>query len=209
MPISAPEGYGGVGVPLVPKVSLTHHVAWLQYLSQQDLVSLVVGMGLSVSTPSQGSHLDRACRGWLQSLIKDNAELCAAGVSPILHPCPISDEGMIRISISDAYRSALGRVRSAEFYFRAPFENDFTHAPSVRAAARKFNQKVVNRVPTTYVAGYGATKLDLERKTSVYFARSGGFLPDPGSDPLPSFYGLERSGEVRLRYKAPHLLRVG
>jgi hypothetical protein len=208
IPVAAPKAYGGIDVPIGPRRSQTSHVAWLQFLSQQKISSLIQGLGLSIGVPAPSSLLDGAVRDWLKGLLRDNQELMAAGVTPILVGDPLSDEARVRLSLSDAYRGALGRVRSAEFYFRTPQENSLYKVPSVRRAAQKFQRKVNKRVPHTIVRGYAETVADLERKTSLFFQRSGGYLPTEDKS-LPSFYGLERSGVVRERFKAPHLRAVG
>jgi hypothetical protein len=209
LPISAPAAYGGVDVPLGPHRSTTHHTAWLQYLSQQDVVSLIIGLGLSVSKPTSTSFIDGAARDWLRSLMRSNQELIAARITPILTSMSLSEDAVRFLSLQDGYRASLGKIRSAEFYFRAPIENTFLHTPSVRRSAQKFQRTVSRRQPHTKVMGYGATVADLERKTSLFFQSPGGYLPPPGVRPVTTSYGLEDSGIVRVRWKAPHLLGVG
>jgi len=206
IPISAPTAYGGVGVPIVPHRSVTDNTAWLQFLSTQTLVSLVAGIGLSIGEPSSTSFLDRSARQWLENVVMENKELSLQNI-PILSQHVLSDEAMVRLSLKDAYRAAVSRVRGAEFYFRAPFLST-RHNPSVRVAVRKFQQKVrkSSRVP---VRGYDRTIASVEEKTSLFFSRSGGFLPDPWAPPVTASYGMERSGEVKVRQKAPFILGIG
>jgi len=207
IPISAPGTYGGVGVPIVPHRSQTDHTAWLQYLSQAKVVDLIGGLGLSIGEPSSSTWLDKAARGWLSQVVDTSRNLSEMGVSPVLSQSVLDDSANIRVSLSDAYRSALGRVRATEFYFRRSCFHDGSN-PSVRVAARKFQQKV-RKAKRTRVAGYGKTISSLEEKSSLYFSRSGGFLPDPWKPRPVSSYGMEKSGEVRTRYIAPFLRGLG
>nr|UNG44322.1 RNA-dependent RNA polymerase [Fusarium asiaticum narnavirus 1] len=204
LPISADASLGGVGVPLVPKRSTTDHTAWLQYLSQQDLTSLIAGTGLAIGEKALASPLDKSARQWLRQVVKTHEQMSRAGYD-LLSPDCISPEAVMRVPLADAYRAALGKVRGAEFYFRAPLCN-LPHNPSVRVAVRKFQQKV-RKAKRTPVRGYQATKEDLDRKKTLYFASSGGLLSGP--ETRRASYGLEVSGDVKSRYIAPHLRGLG
>jgi len=206
IPVSAPPAYGGVGVPLFPKASLTDNTPWLQFLSQQSVVNLIAGVGLSIGEPSTKTFLDRSARQWLKEVLTTSDDSLKYGLTILTHDV-LSDEAMVRRSLEDAYRSTLGRVRATEFYFRSSVPG-FGHTPSVRVSVRKFQQKV-RRAIRTPVRGYARTVQDLDRKSSLYFSTGAGFLPDPWNPPPIASYGMERSGEVRVRYKAPHLLGLG
>ncbi|QZE12024.1 MAG: RNA-dependent RNA polymerase [Sclerotinia sclerotiorum narnavirus 4] len=206
IPIAADAAYGGVGVPLVPHRSKTAHVSWLRFLSQRPIEDVVAGMGLAIGEPSIQTFLDRSARQWLKQVLRTSEDSKKYKVTILTHD-PLSDEALARKSLSDAYRSALGRVRATEFYFRAPFAGT-SHNPSVRLAVRKFHNKV-RKAAHTPVSGYGPTIADLDSKSSLYFSTGAGFLPDPWSPPPVASYGMERSREVRVRFKAPHLLGLG
>jgi hypothetical protein len=207
LPIAAPASYGGISVPLVPKRSTTYHVSWLRYLSQATVVDLVAGLGLSIGEPSESSYLDKVARSWLKEVVETSRQMPELRLDPILSPYALTDSCEKRLSIEDAYRQALGRVRATEFYFRRsalPSGN----APSIRIAARKFEQKVRKSFHTP-VGSYAKTVYSLEEKKQLYFSRSGGFLPDPAHPKAVSSYGMERAGPVRVRYIAPHLRGLG
>jgi hypothetical protein len=206
IPISAPDAWGGISVPLVPHRSTTDHVNWLRYLSQQKISSLIAGVGLSIGEPSHKTFLDESARQWLDQVLVDAAACADAGI-PFLDPSCLSDEAMVRKSLKEAYRSTLGRVRAAEFYFRAPAAA-LSHNPSVRVAVRKFQQKVRSSVPSP-VSGYEKTLKSLDEKTSLYFSRGGGYLPDPWLPKPAASYGMEQSGEVKVRHRAPHVKGLG
>jgi hypothetical protein len=207
LPISAPEAYGGVGVPITPKRSTLHHVQWLSYLSQQPIEALIIGLGLAPLGKSKSSYLDAPAAGWVKQVLAENQELIAQGI-PILSDCALTDAAELRLPIKEAFRSAVGRVRSVEFYFRTPPELIVQSAPSVRMSCERFRRKVRSLPFRVNTKGYGKTIQDLERKTSLFFVRSGGYLPDPWAKPT-SCFGLERSKEVRERWKAPWLLGIG
>nr|WNA12649.1 RNA dependent RNA polymerase [Botrytis cinerea binarnavirus 6] len=206
LPISVEPGYGGVNVPLVPHRSTTDNVSWLRYLSQQSVEELIAGIGLAIGIPSNQSFLDRSARQWLREVVDTSLDSKKYGLT-ILSEDIMSPEAVTRVSLKDAYRSALGRVRATEFYFRKPFEAP-DHTPSVRVAVRKFQQKV-RKAKKTPIRGFKPTVRDLDRKSTLYFSTSAGFLPDPWKPKPRSAYGMEKSGEVRMRYKAPHLLGLG
>jgi hypothetical protein len=112
------------------------------------------------------------------------------------------------MSLSEAYSKSLNRIRAAEFYFRSPIVGT-CHAPSVRVAVRKFQQKV-RKSKATPVRGYQPTISSLDEKTALYFSRSGGFFPYPWEPPKPSStFGLGDSKEVKTRYITPFLKGVG
>nr|WMV69892.1 MAG: putative RNA dependent RNA polymerase [Plasmopara viticola lesion associated orfanplasmovirus 7] len=207
IPVSAPEAYGGVNVPIRPKVSQTHHLQWLRYLSQASIEELVTGLGLSPVGNAASSLLRKASDGWLKQVFHADSEWKSFSEG-LLSPMALDDSAQRRIPLTEAYQTAVGNLRSVEFYFRAPLEISEMRAPSIRAAARKFQSKV-SKARCTKVRGYQATNDDLQRKLSLYFTSSGGFLPDPWSEPIRGFYGLETSIRVRRRYKAPHLLGFG
>lgn len=214
IPIAAEPAYGGVDVPLRPKVSTTDHVPWLQFLSQLTLQQLVAGAGLAIGQQSRTTLLDRAATRWLDEVVKTNTWQIAKARRakrpenwpPLLSHDPCTEAATIKHSISDVYRSILGQVRGVEFYFRPPPMSSSEHAPSVRIAVRKFQRKVrkARRVPTH---GAGPTFRDLGRKKCQYFNWSGGLLPDPNA-PCAS-YGLHRTGIVRERFIAPTLRGFG
>jgi hypothetical protein len=206
IPISCDPEYGGVQVPLVPHRSQTDHIPWLQYMSQQKVVTLIAGMGLAIGEKALQSPLDRVARQWLEEVMVTSKEMSLYGMD-LLSPEIYTSSAELRVSLKDAYRLALGRVRGAEFYFRPPVLN-LTHNPSVRVAARKFQQKVRTAVRTP-VKGYARTIADLDDKRTLFFARSGGFLSDPANPKPRASYGMERSAGVRPRYVAPHLRGVG
>jgi hypothetical protein len=202
IPISVPGTYGGVGVPLVPHRSLTDHIPWLQFLSQQSIPDLVGGIGLSIGQPSSKTFLDVSARQWLDEVIRDSANLAKYDLS-FLSRDVTSPEAELRLSVSDAYRSILGQVRAAEFYFRGPPLEDLS-APSVRVAVQKFQRKV-RKARVTPIRGYAPTIRNLEEKSSLYFSRPAGYLALPGVPRKVASYGMEQSGEVRVRWKAPHV----
>lgn len=209
LPISAPVSYGGIGLPLYPPASLTLHVQWLTFLSQAPLEKLIVGLGIGPLGQSKASLLDDAATGWLKEVLAARTQWEREGLE-LLSNCPLTDAAERRVAIGDAFRTAVGRLRSVEFYFRAPPELGEIRAPSVRRAASRFERAV--RKP--FIKGgnspsYQATKRDLERKQMLFFSQSGGFLPDPWVKTLPGFYGLETSGVVKRRWKAPWLEGLG
>jgi hypothetical protein len=206
LPVSAAVSYGGVGYPVYPAASLLWHVQWLSYLSSMPLDKLVVGLGIGPLGASQQGLLDEAARGWLKEVLAARVQWDKEGLE-LLSGCALTDDGELRVSLKEGFRKAVGQLRSVEFYFRAPPESLEPHAPSVRRAARRFEQKVghTRLVPTK---GYGPTVQDLERKLQIFFSKSGGFLPDPYSR-APGVYGLEESGTVKRRWKAPWVIGVG
>jgi len=205
--VAAPIAYGGIGLPIYPKVSLTAHAQWLAFLSQSKLADLIVGLGIGPLGASQSTMLDKAARGWLEEVLEARDQWSREGLE-LLSDCALDDTASLRVSLEEGYRKAVGRLRSVEFYFRTPPEVLAHHAPSVRRAARRFDEKVGHTVIHAKVAGYAATIRDLERKTSLFFSKSGGFLPDPSAK-KPGLYGLETSGLVRTRYVAPWLKGLG
>jgi len=146
-------------------------------------------------------------RSWLSDLLSTHKELEQIG--GLLSPMPYDDSAQMRVSVKKAYRDALGTVRSAEFYFRTPPEIQQDRTPSVKVAAAKFQRKVSSAPVITGVGSwsYQDTRRDLERKESLYFSRTGSFLPDRS---LPrTFFGLEQTSVVKERFRAPHLIGVG
>jgi hypothetical protein len=210
LPIAAPVSYGGIGLPIYPAASLTSHVQWLTYLSEAPLEKLIVGLGIGPLGSSRESLLDKAASGWLKEVLAARTQWEREGLELLSH-CALDDAAELRVSIGDAYRTAVGRLRSVEFYFRAPPELTESRAPSVRKAAGRFNRMVRSKYvrKTAKSPSYASTKRDLERKTQLFFARSGGFLPDPWDRTLPGFYGLETSGVVKRRWKAPWIQGLG
>jgi len=207
LPLAAPEGHGGIELKAVfPKVSTTHHVEWLRYLSSLPLDELIAGTALSIGR-SPTSLMAGATKDWLTQVIRNHKDLEAIG--GLLSPQPYSDTGELRKSLRDAYREALSSVRSAEFYFRTPPEILQDSTPSVVTAGAKFQRKVAATpwFDKPGVWSYQATNRDLEEKVSYFFTRGGSFLPDR-SKPR-TFFGLEQTDVVRERYKAPHLTGLG
>jgi hypothetical protein len=206
LPVAAPVAYGGIGLPTHPPVALLGHAQWLSFLSQASLEDLVVGLGIGPLGHSNQGLLDFAARGWLKEVLAARDQWSREGLE-LLSDCALSDTAEMRVSLEEGFRMAVGRLRSVEFYFRAPPESLDHHAPSVRMSAQRFERKVSHTrvVPTN---GYAATKRDLERKLNVFFSTSGGYLPDPAAK-KPGLYGLEESGLVRTRWKAPWLRGVG
>jgi hypothetical protein len=207
LPVSAPVAYGGIGLPIWPAASLVWHMQWLSYLSSASLEELIIGLGIGPLGRSQQGLLDEPARGWLREVLKARTEYSEQGLE-LLSPCMLDDTAQVRLSIGEGFRKAVGRLRSVEFYFRAPPESLEPRAPSVRRAARRFGQRVghTRLVPTN---GYAATARDLERKQQLFFSQSGGFLPDPWSEGTPGLYGMETSGLVKRRWKAPWVTGVG
>jgi hypothetical protein len=206
LPLAAPEGHGGINLKVYPKVSMTHHVAWLRYLSTLPLDELVAGTSLSIGR-APSSLMAKPTRDWIKKVIADDKDLKSIG--GLLSPMPYADTGELRKDLKSAYREALSSVRSAEFYFRAPPEVLLDRTPSVKVAAAKFQRKV-SKSPWFDKPGgwsYQPTARDLEEKTAVFFTRGGSFLPDR-SKPR-TFFGLEQTDVVKQRYKAPHLTGVG
>jgi len=207
LPLGAPEAYGGIGLPIAPKRSSTRHVQWLSYLSQRSKVELVIGLGLSPLGRSGQSLLDRAASDWVREVLAEDARWASDGLE-LLSNCALTDSAELRLSLSEGYRKSVSHVRSTEFYFRAPPNSLDPSAPSVRMSSDRFGRKVGK----TFVLGsnmkYSSTIRDVERKTQVFFASSGGYLPDPWAKPS-SVYGIERSGEVKMRWKAPWVTGMG
>jgi len=207
LPLGAPEAYGGIGLPIAPKRSSTDHVRWLSYLSQRPKDELVIGLGLSPLGRSGQSLLDRAASGWVREVLASDVQWASEGLE-LLSPLALSDDAQLRLSLSEGYRKSVSRIRSVEFYFRAPPGTLEPHAPSVRMSVDRFRRKVSGAVILGSKMKYANTIRDLERKMQIFFTTSGGFLPDPWAKPS-SVYGLERSTEVKVRWKAPWLLGVG
>nr|WMV69891.1 MAG: putative RNA dependent RNA polymerase [Plasmopara viticola lesion associated orfanplasmovirus 6] len=207
LPLGAPEAYGGIGLPIAPKRSDTDHVRWLSYLSQRPMDELVIGLGLSPLGRSGQSLLDSAASGWVREVLAESANWRAQSLE-LLSDLALSDDAHLRVSLKEGYRQAVSRIRSVEFYFRAPPESLEPSAPSVRMSSERFRRKVSKTVILGSKMKYERTVRDLERKTNIFFSTSGGFLPDPWAKPS-STYGLECSTEVKMRWKAPWLLGVG
>jgi len=207
LPLGAPEAYGGIGLPIAPKRSDTDHVRWLSYLSQRPMDELVIGLGLSPLGRSGQSLLDSAASGWVREVLAESANWRAQSLE-LLSDLALSDDAQLRVSLEEGYRQAVSRIRSVEFYFRAPPESLEPSAPSVRMSSERFRRKVSKTVILGSKMKYERTVRDLERKTNIFFSTSGGFLPDPWAKPS-STYGLECSTEVKMRWKAPWLLGVG
>jgi len=208
IPISAPEAYGGIGVPIVPKVSNGHHVQWLSHLSQATVKDLIVGLGLAIRPDKLSAPLEALASSWLDEVLITHQQLLQGGEKLLTDEC-LSESAELRLSISDAYRQSVSPLRASEFYFRPPIDLDLRSVPSVRRQSRRFIDRIYRSKPLKgKVRGYGKTVDDLSRKTSLYFERGGGFLPSPWEKPKVRF-GLEPSREVKMRYKAPWLLGLG
>jgi hypothetical protein len=207
LPISAPEAYGGIGLPIFPKVSTEYHTLWLSYLSQRPIEELIIGLGLSPIGHSGKSLLDKSAADWVKKVLADSANWASQGLE-LLTKQSMTDAAEFRVSLKEGYRMSVSRIRSVEFYFRTPPECIDLSAPSVRMSSDRFRRKVSRQTFVVSTNGYGATKADLERKTEFFFSVSGGYLPDPWAKPS-SCYGLERSTEVKLRWKAPWLRGIG
>jgi hypothetical protein len=209
IPVSAPEGYGGINLQgkLFPKVSTTHQAAWLRYLSTLPMEKLISGTSLSIGR-SPSTLMASAMEDWLRSVVSTHEELRSIG--GLLTTNPLDDSGAIRVELGNAYRAALSTVRSAEFYFRSPPEIVEQSAPSVQLAAKRFQRKVSLQPWFDKPEGwkYRDTVRDLERKTALFFSRPGGFLPYANDKPR-TFYGLEQTGVVKRRFKAPHIVGIG
>jgi hypothetical protein len=207
LPLGAPEAYGGIGLPIAPKRSSTRHVQWLSYLTQRPKEELIIGLGLAPLGKSGQSLLDRAASDWVRKVLAEDRQWAAEGLT-LLSNCALSDEAELRVSLKEGYRRSVNHVRSVEFYFRAPPGSLDPSTPSVRMSCERFNRKVGK----TFVLGskmkYINTIRDVERKTQIFFSTSGGLLPDPWAKPS-STYGLERSGEVKMRWKAPWIQGMG
>jgi hypothetical protein len=208
LPVGAPVSYGGLGLPIQPAVSLTHHTQWLSYMSTRPLEELIVGLGIGPLGSSQKSLLDPAASGWLKEVLLARDQWSREGLE-LLSPCALDDTAGSRVSIKEAFELAVGRLRSVEFYFRAPPELNEHRAPSVRRAASRFSWRVSRaNHPWGGHASFQRTRQDLERKLQLFFSTSGGFLPDPWAR-APGLYGLETSGIVKRRWKAPWLHGLG
>jgi len=209
LPVGAPESWGGIGLPIAPPRSSVYHAQWLTYLSQLPMEELIIGTGLGPSGSSNESLLDGAARGWLRDLLSTSSKWKEEGLE-LLSTCALNQDATPRLTVSDGYRKAVSRLRSVEFYFRAPPELRENHAPSIRMWASKFSNKVgrSSRPWGSNPPLYKSTTLDLERKLNIFFSTSGGFLPDPWS-PTPGFYGLEVSGETRRRWRGWGLPGIG
>nr|QNQ74065.1 RdRp [Plasmopara viticola lesion associated orfanplasmovirus 3] len=207
LPLGAPEAYGGIGLPILPKRSSTQHVKWLSYLTQRPKEELIIGLGLSPLGRSGQSLLDRAASGWVREVLASDSQWRAEGLE-LLSDLALSDDAQLRLSLKEGYRKSVSRIRSVEFYFRVQPESLEPSAPSVRMSSDRFRRKLSSTVILGSKMKYENTVRDLERKTNVFFSTSGGFLPDPWAKPS-SVYGLERSTEVKVRWKAPWLLGVG
>jgi hypothetical protein len=207
LPLGAPEAYGGISLPISPKRSSTNHVRWLTYLTQRPKEELIIGLGLAPLGKSGQSLLDRSAADWVKKVLAESAEWQAQGLE-LLSQCALSDTAERRVSLKEGYRTSVSRVRSVEFYFRAPNGLLDPSTPSVRMSCERFNRKV----GSVFVLGsnmkYDSTIRDVERKTQSFFSTSGGFLPDPWAKPS-SVYGLERSTEVKVRWKAPWIQGIG
>jgi hypothetical protein len=207
LPLGAPEAYGGIGLPIAPKRSSTDHVRWLSYLSQRSREELVIGLGLSPLGRSSQSLLDKAAAGWVKEVLREDANWRSQGLT-LLSDLALSDEAELRLSLKEGYMQSVSRLRSVEFYFRAPPGSLEPSAPSIRMSSDRFRRKVSKTVILGSKMTYKGTIQDLERKMQIFFSTSGGFLPDPWAKPS-SVYGLERSKEVKMRWKAPWLLGMG
>lgn len=207
LPLGAPEAWGGIGLPISPARSSTTNSHWLSYLSQQPIEGLVIGLGLAPLGKSGQTLLDQAAAGWVKDVLAQSVQWADEGLELLSHMA-LTDDAQLRVSLKEGYRKCVGRVRSTEFYFRAPPGSIEPSAPSVRMASGRFRRKVGKAMILDSKIRYGPTVRDLERKTNLFFSTSGGFLPDPWAKPS-SVYGLERSTEVRVRWKAPWLRGLG
>jgi hypothetical protein len=207
LPLGAPEAYGGIGLPISRPWSSTSHVSWLSFLSQQPKEALIIGLGLAPLGRSGQSLLDQAASGWVREVLAEDLQWKSEGLE-LLTEMALTDSAELRVSLKEGYRKAVSRIRSVEFYFRIPPEDLEPSTPSVRMSSGRFRRKVESVPMLGSNMKYSATIRDLERKTSVFFSTSGGFLPDPWAKPS-SVYGLERSTEVKMRWKAPWIRGVG
>jgi len=207
LPLGAPEAYGGIGLPIAPARSATSNALWLSYLSQQPKEALIIGLGLAPLGRSQMSLLDKAATGWVREVLAEDANWRAQGLE-LLSDMALSDAAELRVSLKEGYRMCVSRVRSTEFYFRAPPGSLDPSTPSVRMSSGRFRRKVSKALLLDSNLKYKDTIRDLERKQQVFFSTSGGFLPDPWAKPT-GYYGLERSTEVRTRWKAPWIQGLG
>jgi len=207
LPLGAPEAYGGIGLAISPKRASLRHAQWLSYLSQRPKEELIIGLGLAPLGASGQSLLDKSAADWVKKVLSADSQWRSEGLE-LLSNCALTDSAERRISLKEGYRQSVSRVRSVEFYFRAPPGSLDPSAPSVRMASQRFGRKV----GSTFMLGsnmkYESTIRDVERKIQIFFSTSGGFLPDPWAKPS-SVYGLERSTEVKVRWKAPWIQGLG
>jgi len=208
LPLGAPEAWGGIGLPILPPRSSLWHVQWLSYLTQRTKKELIIGLGLAPFGNSGQSLLDKAAGGWVEDVLSAAPQWEKEGLT-LLTPYALTESAERRINIVDAYRSAVSKVRSVEFYFRPQPRPFGLRAPSVRMASQRFGRKVGHTIIRGSGMKYGPTIQDVGRKLEIYFQTSGGFLPDPWAKPS-SVYGLERSTEVKVRRQfAPWLVGLG
>jgi hypothetical protein len=209
LPLGAPEAYGGINLPILPKKSLIFHTQWLSFLSQQTTSDLIIGLGLSPLGRSGQGLLDKSASGWVKDVLEASSQWEKEGLE-LLSTCALDDSAMLRVSLEEGYRKAVSRVRSVEFYFRAPLEQSHMSAPSVQMGSERFGRKIkaAKFLANAKNWNYADTIRDLERKKTLFFSMSGGYLPDPWAKPS-TVYGLEQSKEVKMRWKAPWLKGVG
>jgi hypothetical protein len=127
-------------------------------------------------------------------------ELTSAPPAPlplILVTSPDDEDGTLRQSLKVAARNALGKLRSAEFYYRTPHD---PKTPSGRLYLRKFMRKVM--VHPGIPGSYENLSADIARKLAVFLRRRG-TTPYAQFDAEQTSFGLERSGPIRRRMIAP------
>jgi len=76
-PLGAPEMYGGINLPILPKASTRYHFQWLSYMNSRTLADLLIGTGLAPSTGAGRSLTDDLARKWLTELQEQNKQVVA------------------------------------------------------------------------------------------------------------------------------------
>jgi hypothetical protein len=110
---------------------------------------------------------------------------------------PDDIDGTLRVSLTVAYRNAIGKLRSAEFYYRTAPD---PRTPSARLYLQKFVRKVSSVPP---IGGrYGNVAEDLARKLFVFLVRRES-IPEALAEDSQTHYGLESSSPIRRRQIAP------
>jgi len=225
-PLGAEMGWGGISLPILPKASSRFHYQWLTYMSTRTLGELIVGVGLAPATGAGRSIVDNLCKQWLDELYIENQKVREYNASlgpygfkeilitrgpragtkrtvevnkPLLLPLvavPDAEDGTLRRSVTVAYRNALGKVRSMEFYLR---EFPVLRTPSMRLYLEKFSRKV--RGSPAIAGNYRAVRMDVTRKTFVFLRYKDTHHDEFRDDQTQ--YGLEASSPIRQRQIAP------
>lgn len=179
IPLGAPVEFGGMKHPRFPCASVSNHLRWLTYLSGLSSAQIALGTGL----PILRSPYQRFRAFAMQELVRMWQDDPYLGEPiPLVGRLPVSSKGEALLTLTEYSDALAAPLIGWEFFGRAPIVP--LRTPSIRKAARRFNQKV-SRSPA--IAGkYENVRLEVERKAALY-VRRGAYKPRPDLNR----YGLE------------------